>query len=981
MRKNSALYFALIMSSTLSVSYAEDKVTVKGSGKAHEKLSFEKDARPILKAHCFECHGEGIDTEGGMDLRLRRFILKGGDSGQGIVVGNAEESVFYQRIQSDEMPPGDTKLTKDEKAVLKKWIIQGAITEKDEPKTLEKGIYITEDEKNFWSFRPIQNPQVPKVKNEPLVKNPVDSFLLQKLEANNLRFSSKADSHTLIRRVYFDLIGLPPSPEEVDDFVSSKDPKAYEKLIDKLIASKHYGERWGRHWLDVVGYADSEGYTIQDPERKHAFRYRDYVIRSFNEDKPFDQFIREQLAGDEMVKYPYKNLTPEQADLLTATGFLRMAPDGTAVGNMEQELARNQVMADTLQVVGSSLLGLTLNCAQCHNHRYDPIPQTDYYHLRAIFEPAYDWKKWRRPSQRLVSLYTDEDRAKAAAIEVEAKKIDVEYKKKSNFLINDCLEDQLLLVPEEVRVSLREAFKTAAKKRTKEQNEILKKYPKILKISVGALYLYDREISKKYRSLYSKYNTDSKKAITAAIQKQLLKIKDAKIRKSVQTAALKESKKRSKADKDWIAKYPFVNIDIKNLHEHNKAAADALKKMKSEELALRKRERAVQLSAIRKRSTALRSKKPKQNYVRALTEVPKVVPETFFFVRGDFKQPKQKLKPSVLSITSLQNQFSIPINDPKQPTTGRRLAYANYLTSGKHPLVARVLVNRFWMHHFGTGIVSSPGDFGLLGERPSHPELLDWLATNFMENGWSVKEFHKLVMTSNAYQQALKQIPMGNDIDPDNRLLSGMPIRRLEAEVLRDSILKISGQLNTKQFGNPVPVMPDRVGQIIVGKANENAGRPGAKIDLKGEENRRSVYVQVRRSKPLAMLDMFDAPRMSPNCESRPNSTVAPQSLLLMNNEFVTDQSLKIAKRVIKKSGENVSSQIALAWKLTFGSEPKDQQLNRAKEFLINQTAQLKKHPEAQKLVIKDKTLTPEIQALASLCQIYLGSNQFLYID
>ncbi len=327
------------------------------------------------------------------------------------------------------MPPGNKKLTGEEVAVIGRWIAAGAVSIRAEQEKLDETNSFTEDDREFWAFQPITRLTVPTAPatspGKPTsaawsrVRNPIDAFLIAKLEANGLTFSPEAGKATLIRRVFYDLIGMPPSPEEVDLFLADEAPDAYERLIERLLNSPHYGERWGRHWLDVAGYADSEGYTNDDTVRKEAFKYRDYVIRSFNADKPFDQFIQEQLAGDEMidpavVSSGFKNLPPDAIEKLTATGFLRMAPDGTGSGGVDQKLARNQVITDTIKIVATSLLGLTVGCAECHNHRYDPIPQADFYRLRAVFEPALDWKNWRAPPARLVSLYTDADRARSA---------------------------------------------------------------------------------------------------------------------------------------------------------------------------------------------------------------------------------------------------------------------------------------------------------------------------------------------------------------------------------------------------------------------------------------------------------------------------------------------------------------------------------------------------------------------------------------
>lgn len=952
MQFKSLLTATLSFSFSFSLTYAamgETTQLVSTDPASGVEVSFENDVRPILKAHCLECHGEGEEIEGGLDLRLRRLILIGGDSGPGFVKGHPEDSPLIERTASEEMPPGDIKLKPKEKAILHNWIRSGAKTLRPEPESIPDGVYVPSEEREFWSFVPIQNPVVPEVKEQHRVRTPIDAFVLQRLEREQLSFSPDADRPTYIRRATFDLIGLPPTPEEVREFVKDKRPDAVEKLIDRLLDSPEYGERWGRHWLDVVGYADSEGYTIDDPVRENAYHFRDYVINAFNDDLPFDQFIREQIAGDELIGFPKKNLTSSETKKLIATGFLRMVPDGTGkVPADEQPLARNQVMADAMHVVGSSLLGLTLSCAQCHNHRYDPIPQSEYFQVRAIFEPAYDWKNWRNPTARLVSLYTDDDRQTAAEVESEAKQIDAEYAKRSDELIAETLEDQLNQhVPEEWRGALRIAYKTAVKKRTKEQIALLKKYPKILKISRGSLYLYDRDVRVKLSGLKKAYTNKAKELVEGA---------------------------RTKA----LAQDADIKVTEDNLGQYDESAAAELAKLKAE--IDKTKERAPQLAAISKQAESIRARKPKEHFVRALTETPGKVPETYFFSRGDHRNPMQKLQPAVLSVPASGTSVSIPANNQKLPSTGRRLAYAQYLTSGKHPLVARVLVNRFWMHHFGKGIVATPSDFGVLGERPSHPQLLDWLATEFTRSGWSLKRLHKLVMTSTVYRQSLRAI--GTDgIDPDNRLLGGMSLRRLEAETLRDSVLAVSGNLNPKRFGPSIPVMPDRVGQIVIGIENENAGRPGDVIDMKGEQFRRSVYVQVRRSRPLGMLDTFDAPQMSPNCECRPSSTVAPQSLLLMNSEFVLKQSNVLAMRVMKESGEDRRAQVIRAWELALCQSPGEQQIDQALEFIQQQAENFAESAEAKKLAKADKINTNQFLAFSSFCQTLFSSNRFLYID
>ena len=882
-------------------------------------LTFEKDIRPILKANCFTCHGEEGKTKGGLDARLRHLLAKGGEHGTAIVPGKPEKSLLFTRVRDGEMPKSEKKLSKEQVEVIRQWIAGGAKVARTEPAKPGAADEFTPEEREHWAFQPVKRPAVPQIGNrQSAIGNPIDAFLAQKLTAQKLAFSPPADRATLLRRASFDLLGLPPSPAEVEAFEKDTSTDAYEKLLDRLLASPHYGERWGRHWLDIAGYADSDGYTDTDSVRLWAWQYRDYVIRSLNADKPFNEFIVEQLAGDELVKPPHKNLAPADVDKLTATGFLRMAPDGTANAGVEQKTARNAVVADTIKVVSSSLLGVTVGCAQCHNHKHDPIPQADYYRLRAVFEPGFDLRTWRTPNARLVSLMSDEDRAKAAEVEKDAKVIETARLAKLDEFINEVLEKELLKRTEELRAPLREAYKTAAAKRTAAQVKLLKEHPTVMQLSAGSLYLYEQK----------------------------------------------------KAD------------ELLNLSDE---------------------------------AGKIRAKKPPEQFIPVFSEVAikdaktELAP-TFLFHRGDPDQPKQQLKPGDLTILASLRAVDLPEKDASLPTSGRRLAYARALTDGTHPLTSRVLVNRVWMHHFGRGIVVSPSDFGTLGERPTHPELLDWLASEFVAQGWSLKKLHRLVMTSAAYRQAsayegasargsesgkaksgspshANTLTPSYLTDPDNKLLSRYPIRRLDAEQLRDAQLTVSGKLNPKAGGAPVPIMTDETGQVVVGvNTDDTAGRPSGKfVGLNGEEFRRSLYVQMRRSKPLGLMETFDAPRMEPNCELRNASTVAPQSLALMNGEFALAQAKFFAERVAKEAGDSTDeSKVSRAWQLAFCRRPNSTEMTDALAFLGKQRAHFTANAPKEAKVAKGKEPPPsnaDEHALTGLCQALLTANRFLYVE
>ncbi len=860
-----------------------------GTNSSQPVPTFEADVRPILRAHCFGCHGASDEKKGGLDLRLVRLQIAGGDSGPALVPNDTNGSNLLNRIRKGEMPPNGEKITPQEIDAITRWIATGAKTARPEPTAIAPGLAVTPEDRAWWSFQPIQRPNVDLAKAtaaDPRIRTPIDALLRAAMPAG-LSFSPDADKRTLILRASFDLLGLPPKPEEVDAFLADQSPDAYEKLIDRLLASPQYGERWARHWLDAAGYADSEGGTMQDTVRTWAFKYRDYVIRAFNADKPFDRFLHEQLAGDELAGPIKGDLTPEQIELLTATGYLRMAADGTASGDGSPE-ARNQVVGDTLKIVSTSLLGLTVACAQCHDHRYDPIPQTDYYALRAVFEPALDWQSWHL-TDRQVSLYTAADRRKSAEIETEVQKIAAERAAKLTTYMAEALEKELAKFAEPLRSDLRSAYKTAADKRTEAQKQLLEKYPSV-NLSEGVLYQY------------------------------------------------------------------------------NQAAADDLKKFDE-------------------RIAALRAKKPAEEFLRALVEPAGHVPETKLFHRGDYRQPLQSIAPGTLTVCSAESgRTEFPAKCLDLPTTGRRLAFARWLTGPNNPLTPRVIVNRVWLNHFGRGLVTTPADFGRLGTPPTHPALLDWLAAELRDNGWSLKRLHRTIMLSTAYRQSSRREPAQVAIDSENRFYGRRNVLRLDAETLRDRVLAATGTLDATMFGPPLGVQEDDTGQVVV----------------VGDVHRRSIYLLQRRTQPVALMQAFDAPVMTTNCEARPSSTVATQSLMLMNGDFWIGRAAALADRaqfelsmpissasatlaqlpftggisdVARQSALEIASVIR-AWQLAYLRPPTRDELYMACEFILRQRDYLRAHPE-----FTAAGRSPEAQSLANLCHALVSSNEFLYVD
>jgi hypothetical protein len=793
-----------------------------------QEPTFERHIRPILRQYCFDCHGATDKKEGSLDLRLVRFMKLGGDSGTAINSEKPTDSLLIQRIISGEMPPGEAHMPAEKVETLKRWIEAGAKTDRPEPEQIGPGVPITAEDRDYWAFRPIVRPSVPEVGNkaEDRIRTPIDALLKQAMPSG-VSFSADADRETLIRRAYFDLIGLPPSLHDMERWSKSSYENWFGQMIDTLLDSPQYGERWSRHWLDVAGYADSEGQTTADAVRPWAWKYRDYVIRSLNSNKPIDRFIVEQLAGDELAGARNGDWTAEQIELLTATGFLTMAADGTGAGDNSPE-ARNQVIADTLKIVSSSLLGVSVGCAQCHDHRYDPISQVDYFALRAVFEPAFDWQQWRVPDARRISLYTNANREQAAAIEQEAQKIAEERAAKQKLYMAEALDKELLKYDEPLKTELRTAYEKPEKERSEEQVTLLKKNPSV-NITPGVLYQYLPKAAEE------------------------LKTFDAKIAET-------------------------------------------------------------------------RARKPVEEFIRAMTELPDRVPDTLLFHRGDHQQPKQKVLPADLTIAADEGALPlIPERASNLKTSGRRLAYARWLTSGKHPLVARVLVNRVWLHHFGQAIVPTPSEFGKLGMPPSNPALLDWLADEFTRSGWDLKQLHRTIMKSTAWRQSAVRDEAKSAIDAENAFYWRKSIQRLDAEVIRDRMLVASGTLEPNLFGPPIAIKADDAGQIIVD----------------GQQKRRSLYLQVRRSQPVAMLQSFDAPVMDVNCERRPVSTVATQSLILMNGEFAWQQAELLAARAIREaiplSSEQLSNQPQMPTPLTsewrYGYGEFDEQSQRVTGF------------------------------------------------
>jgi len=747
---------------------------------------------PILHLRCASCHGRQ-EQKSNLDMRTVESLLKGSKDGPVVKPGDPEASLLIQKISKGEMPPkrdlvkASVKPVREgELEIIRKWIAAGMPVAKAER---PKERLVTLEEEKFWSFQSPKRPVVPQV-GQTVVANPIDAFVAKRLAKVGLELAGQATRRELARRIYFDLTGLPPLPGEVAAFVEDEHPGAYERLVDRLLASPAYGERWARYWLDLAGYADSEGIQHADTLRPWAYRYRDYVIRALNSDKPYDLFLSEQIAGDELANYEDANeFTEEHFDRLVATGFLRMVEDGTNANITNFVPDRQDNIDNEMRVLGSSVFGLTLHCAKCHSHKFDPLSQADYFRLRAIFKGAFDEHDWLNPSKR---------------------------------------------------------------------------------------------------------------------------------------------------------RLPFGHPEeLKRWHE-NKAAVDA-------ELAAIKANAGLDKEAKKKAFEAAEKKRIEQPMVRALWDRGQPSP-TYLFNRGDYLQPRELIEPGLpRALVSTGETFR-----PKPPwqgssKTGRRLAFVKWLTKGDHPLTARVMVNRIWKHHFGHGLVRTPGDFGKSGERPSHPQLLDWLATEFVEAEWSIKRMHRLILTSRTYRQTSRISAERMELDPQNKLWSRMPILRLQGEVLRDSMLALAGRLRWEQFGPADSVDVSDQG-LVMAKPKDGTWR-------------RSVYLRQRRTEVPTLLASFDLPVMSPNCVERPESNVVTQALHLMNNDLLRRLANAFAQRVNYEKPSGIGAKMRHAFRLALGREASAEEIDLGKRKL-------------SPLVERDET-----QALQALCHALFNAAEFVYLD
>ncbi len=849
-----------------SLSICMDSAAVPADVASAANTALIKQVQPVLKQHCFKCHGEGEKLKGGLRLNSRAGLAKGGDTGPVVNAADPDKSLLLAMLSykddRHQMPP-DAKLPAAQIALLTAWVKAGApwidSAGHTEPAPAQHaGGKVTPESRQYWAYQPVRRAPLPQVKNTAWIRTPVDAFVLAKLDAAGLAPAPAADRLTLIRRVSYDLTGLPPTPEAVDAFLNDKATDAYEKLVDRLLATSQYGEKWGRHWLDLVRYAETNGYE-RDGAKPFAWRFRDYAIKSFNTDKPFDEFIREQIAGDEMARRweaqgaAGGKSAEAMADAIIATGYFRLGVWDDEPADRLQ--ARYDEYDDMVATTSQVFLGMTMNCARCHDHKIDPIPQADYYKLVAFFRDVRSYSNDR------------------------------------NVASSSNLSD---ISPPSVRAR------------------------------------YEVELKARETRL-------------AEVVKAMEKIEDAAIKKM----PAEDQRAAEGVDR------PQVVGKLGKFFTPEQGAAYA--RLKGERDALKKR-----------------PEPPNREMALSVNACDARPPQQHVLIRGNPHVDGAKVEPGFPEVLGVPAPVIAPAA-PNARSSGRRSVLADWIASKENPLTARVFVNRLWQFHFGRGIVASANDFGKFGVLPSHPELLDWLASEFIAPTWNVnagdsaaaawkiKRMHQLILFSNAYRMSSQPSASAQAKDPGNQWFWRFPMRRLTAEELRDSLLVVSGRLNLKQGGPSIyPPIPK---EVLAGQSVPGQGWP----TTTGEEaNRRSVYVHIKRSLLVPIMSQHDMADTDSSCAVRYTTVVPTQSLGMLNGAFANEQARAFAERLQRDAPGDLVAQVRRAIRLTTGRQPNVDEVSKDIGFIKEAQSQAK---------------LSEFDALRHYCLMALNANEFVYLD
>ncbi len=956
---------------------------------------FEKQVRPLLVQHCYECHS-GAESNGGLLLDSRDGWQKGGDTGPAIVPGEPDKSRLIEAVRYKnhdlQMPP-KKPLSEAEVNTLVQWVQRGAPDPRDSTSprpAVVKGMSL-EEGRQFWSFQPIANPPIPSVKNPQWVRTPIDAFILAKLEEHDLAPAPPADRRTLIRRASFDLIGLPPTADEVARFLADESADAFEKVVDRLLESPQYGVRWGRHWLDVARYADSNGLD-ENLAFGNAWRYRDYVVSAFNRDKPFDRFVLEQLAGD---------LLPDHSlETATATGFLVLG--AKVLAEPDREKLTMDTIDEQIDTLGKAFMGMTLGCVRCHDHKFDPISQADYYALAAIFKSTKTFgdtntgaiKHWHE-----INFATAEEKERLKAVDAaiaEKQKAASTYKAKVMAEIREKARSQAVeYLIQALHIDLDTPLTEVAV--IAQKHDL---HPRILHHCRRHLAFHaDDPFFAKWHEIASSTPLLTQHDSAAATASAAAPIAVAQASSSDTPAGCEDPPADDKpadnnTDAGPVAVHPLAahygplfaaarKLDDEKKKDPQIMAAHAALHDNSGFLTVPAKvgfafdeKSLAEYNRLAEEARLLESFSPDMPTAMTVADN-KILPSVPIHIRGSHRnlgEPIERGFPEVMVPAGAQP--ILPRN------SSGRLELAQWMASSVHPLTARVAVNRIWGWHFGTGLVGSTENFGVLGDRPTHPELLDWLARNFIQSGWSTKDMHRLIMRSSCYQTAIAHSDPDmqlrkSEVDADNKWLSTFRMQRLDAEQIRDSILYVSGRLDLSIGGKSVPL---RNRQFVFDHTS---------IDhTKYDSLRRAIYLPIIRNNLYTMFEQFDFPDPTMPTGHRHTTTVAPQALLLMNSDLVMDSADALAREIMQ-ADPSVAGRVNLLTQRLLGRDATDSELASVERFLANgptPTAPGESTVDADAKV--EETIQAKAQAHALeqsklwslICQSWLVSNEFFWI-
>ena len=951
LRKTGKIGAALMATTLLGlVAAAQQKPTNSVAKAAGSPVLFESKIRPLFLQSCVGCHGKE-HPQG--ELRLDVPIS----------MDNAKEILVRVRGEGgkQQMPIG-SKLPKDKIAALEQWVAEGAKWSESKP---IQTATLTERGKKHWAFQPLKRPALPKVTSKNWVRNPIDAFILSGLEKHNLKPSPTATRRELIRRVTYDLIGLPPTPEEAAAFEADKAPNAYENLIDRLLASPHYGEKWGRHWLDLVRYAETNSYERDNP-KPNIHKYRDYVIRAFNSDKPYNRFVTEQLAGDEL---------PDQTgDAIVATGYYRLGIWDDEPADPKQ--AEYDDLDDLVATTGQAFLGLTLDCARCHDHKLDPIPQKDYYRFVSFFHNINRFKNGGATDEVLhfdtPEQKTDYDRRVA----------ELATKRNLNAATLAALDGEYY-----AKRATQNKFNDIAALKYRYFEGAWDKIPPFDGLQPAASGVLDPpvlDLSKRKRDTEIGFVFEGTLTVPkAALYTFYFDTDDgARLVVNGQKLVEKDMNGGQGMEKSAMIALPAGTVPFRidyfqgggpfglslawsspEFARRSLSATDTNQTIVTSPdfAAIFSPEKQTQYKNLLKEKDELAKQTVAGEMVLCVTEAGRTAPDTFVLQRGNPTTPGDKIEPGY-PLCANGGAATIPAPPATAKTTGRRIALANWIAAPENPLTARVIVNRIWQHHFGRGIVRTPNDFGLQGAPPTHPELLNFLASEFVKQGWSFKKLHRLILTSNAYKQSSRSSAAGWKQDPQNDLFWRFDMRRLTAEEIRDSLLSVSGNLNAEMYGKPV--YPEIAKELLASQSKPgndwetDKGKPG-------DQERRSIYIHVKRSLIYPLLAVFDLPDTDKPSAGRFASTQPTQALGMMNSPLVNKQAAILAARV-RKEGKTENKAF----------------VQRVLALVLQRPATTAETTESLALLkrLEKRGAKPE-QAQNYLSLMALNLDEFLYLD